>query len=118
MMSREQLEQRFDSLERQLLDLRHAVLGDDDAGGGEDRRADTLRAMRFLKAFYDAPDQRLRVEDARRAALDAGLSARALAGFYTGTPGALQPDGTWCVLTPSGKHWYEQNLADWMARSE
>jgi hypothetical protein len=115
MMSREELRRRFDSLERQLLELRQAVLGDDE---DEDSGADVGRALRFLKAFYDAPGRRLSTDEARRAAVAAGLSGRALAGFYAGTPGALQPEGDWCVLTPTGRQWYEENLADLMSRSE
>jgi hypothetical protein len=115
MMSREQLRQRFDSLERQLLELRQAVLGDDDV---EDTRGDVGRALHFLKVFYEAPGHRLGVDEARRAAATAGLSGRALAGFYAGSPGALQLDGDACVLTPAGRQWYEDNLASVMSRSE
>jgi len=114
MASREELKGRFDSLERQLIELRRVVLGQE----VEDSRDDMVRAMRFLKAFYDAPDRRLQVEDARRAATAAGLSPRALAGFYAGTHGALRSEGSWCVLTSSGVHWYEDHFANLMSGSE
>ena len=114
MSSHDELKSRFDKLERELIELRRAVLGDEANPTPEDM----LRAVRFLQAFYDAPDHRLQMEDAARAAAAAGLSPRALAGFYAGTPAALRPDGAWCVLTPSGQRWYEDNVATLMSRSE
>ena len=114
MMSREEIERRFDSLERELTELRRVAVGQE----VQDSRTDMVRALRFLKAFYNAPGHRLQAADARLAATDAGLSARALAGFYAGTRGALRAEGNWCVLTGSGKQWYEENLAYLMSESE
>jgi hypothetical protein len=114
MVSREELKNRFDSLERELLELRRAVLGDE----ADPTTEDLMRAVQFLQAFYNAPDHRLQLEEARRAAAAAGLSPRALAGFYAGTYGALRAEGAWCVLTPSGQQWYEDNVASLMSRSE
>ena len=114
MSSHDELKSRFDKLERELIELRRAVLGEE----AEPTAEDVMRAIRFLQAFYNAPDRRLQTEDARRAAVAAGLSPRALAGFYAGTPAALRPDGAWCVLTPSGQQWYEDNVASLMSRSE
>ena len=74
--------------------------------------------MGFLNAFYDAPGHRLQAEDARRAAIAAGLSGRALAGFYAGTHAGLRPEGTWCVLTSSGKQRYEEKLTYLMSETE
>ena len=114
MTSREELERRIDSLERELTELRRAAPGEE----VQDSRTDMVRALHFLKAFYNAPGHRLQAADARRAATAAGLSARALAGLYAGTDGALRAEGTWCVLTRSGKQWYEENLAYLMSESE
>jgi hypothetical protein len=85
---------------------------------GKDSMDDAFQAMQFLRAFYNAPDQRLCREDARRSAVAMGLGPRALDGLYAGAPGALRQDGNWYVLTPSGKQWYEENFAYWMSRSE
>ena len=114
MASRDELKHRFDNLERELLELRRAVLDEE----ADPTTEDMMRAVRFLQAFYNAPGRRLQMEDARRAAAAAGLSPRALAGFYAGTHGALRAEGAWCVLTPSGQQWYEDNVAGLMSRSE
>ena len=45
MLSREELKQRFDNLERQLAELRHTAVGAE----GEDSADHALRAMCFLK---------------------------------------------------------------------
>jgi hypothetical protein len=114
MASRDELQSRFDNLERQLIELRRVVLGEE----MEDSSNDMMRAMHFLKAFYAAPGHRLQAEDARSAAAIAGLGRRALAGFYAGKHAALRLEGNWCVLTSSGKQWYEDNLAYLLSRSE
>src|SRR5260370_23659228 len=95
------MERTIDSLRRQVAELRHEYLGE----GGNDS---TRRALRFLKAFYDAPGHRLVASDASLAATAAGYDARGTAGFYTGKNGSLVTDGSWRVLTNSGRDWYEQ----------
>jgi hypothetical protein len=114
MQSRDEIERRFNTLERELIELRRQTLGEEADGG----RTDITRALRLLKEFYETPGQRLQAEDARRAAIAAGLSPRALAGFYAGAQAVLKSEGNWCVLTPSGKQWYEDNFARWMSGSE
>ncbi len=102
------LERRFDAmqrnieaLQRQLGDLRTATLGDN----GDDA---TVRALKFLKAFYEASGHRLVASDASLAATAAGYDARGTAGFYTGKNGSLRAEGSWRVLTDSGREWFEQ----------
>src|SRR5438445_13535384 len=99
-----ELIERLDALEGELQRLRREVLGQEhDPSGG------ILRALRFLKAFYAAPDQRLFWDDATRAATDAGYDAARLAEFYTGAQPVLRSDGDWRLLTPNGKQWYEEH---------
>src|SRR5260370_42187084 len=78
------MERTIDSLRRQVAELRHETLGE----GGNDS---TRRALRFLKAFYDAPGHRLVASDASLAATAAGIDARGTAGFDNGKNGSLHP---------------------------
>ena len=54
MPSRNELIERLEALEQQLRDLRREVIGED-----SDPNARDFRALRFLKAFYDEPGQRI-----------------------------------------------------------
>jgi hypothetical protein len=113
MPSRNELIERLEALEQQLRDLRREVIGED-----SDPNARDFRALRFLKAFYDEPGQRILWDSATRAATEAGYDAAALAGFYTGTQPVLRSDGDWRVLTPAGKQWYEERALMLLSRSE
>lgn len=67
-----------------------------------------LRALKFLKPFYDAPGRSLHRDAARQAALDAGYDPRGTAGFYVGN-GSLVKVGDYRVLTDVGADWIERD---------
>src|SRR5207253_9149701 len=64
-----------------------------------DAGVDLVNAMGFLRPFYNAPGQRLRADDAIRAAAAAGLSPQAVARFYAGVHAPLRREGEWHLLT-------------------
>lgn len=68
----------------------------------------TLRGLRFLKPFYDAPGRSLHKTAASKAAKDAGYDPRGTAGFYVGN-GSLVKVGDYRVLTNVGATWLEEN---------
>jgi len=68
----------------------------------------TIRALRFLKAFYDAPGHSLHKDAANAAAKSAGYDPRGTAGFYVGN-GSLARIGDYRILTEVGQSWYEQH---------
>jgi hypothetical protein len=112
MLSREELEHRFDPRGERI---DRAAARCPRGGARQSDRHGASYAL--LKAFYNAAGHRLQVADARRAATAAGLSARALAAS---TPAHMERCERKApgVLTPSGKQWYEENLASLMSESE
>jgi hypothetical protein len=67
---------------------------------------DVLRALRFLGAFYVAPNHRLLPSAVSDAARQAGYDPRGTGGYYTGD-GCLRSDEDYRVLTPVGIDWFE-----------
>ena len=67
-----------------------------------------LRALKFLKAFYDAPGRALTAAQTSAAAKAAGYDPRGTAGFYVGN-GCLKRVDESRVLTQVGREWYEAN---------
>jgi hypothetical protein len=65
--------------------------------------------VKFLRPFYEAPDQRLLPSQARAAAIAAGYDPRGSAGFYSGNHPALKVEEDWRVLTDHGRKLYEEN---------
>ena len=96
------IQRNIEALQRQVTELRAHVLGDD-------KDSAIVRSLKFLRAFYDAPGQRLVASDASRAATAAGYDARGTAGYYTGRNGALRADGSWRILTDAGRELFERN---------
>ena len=68
----------------------------------------TLRGLKFLKPFYDAPGRSLHKTAASKAAKDAGYDPRGTAGFYVGN-GSLVKVGDYRVLTDVGATWFKEN---------
>jgi hypothetical protein len=67
---------------------------------------DVLRGLRFLGAFYVAPNHRLLPSDVSDAARQAGYDPRGTGGYYTGD-GCLRSDEDYRVLTQVGINWFE-----------
>ena len=78
-----------------------------------DEPDNVLRAVRYLKAFYDAPGWSLTAAQSRAAAVAAGYDPRGTAGFYVGTNASLKVVGKHRVLTEVGGEWYEANIVDY-----
>lgn len=72
----------------------------------------TLRGLKFLKVFYDAPGRSLHKSAASQAAKSAGYDPRGTAGFYVGN-GSLVKVGDYRVLTDVGADWYEKNASQY-----
>lgn len=67
-----------------------------------------LRMLRFLKHFYEAPDNRLHYAEAKKLAVQEGYKPQGIAGFYR-TPAKLRKDGDYRVLTDAGREMYLSN---------
>ena len=67
-----------------------------------------LRISRFLKHFYEAPDNRLHYAEVKRLAVQEGYKPQGIAGFYR-TPAKLRKDGDYRVLTDAGREMYLSN---------
>lgn len=78
------------------------------AGGGEPEFDANLRALRFLKAFVDAPANALTVDQTRDAAKAAGYDPRGVGGFYIGANASLRSVDQSRILTATGRGWYEE----------
>lgn len=67
-----------------------------------------LRILRYLKHFYEAPNNRLHYAEAKKLAVQEGYKPQGIAGFYR-TPAKLRKDGDYRVLTDAGREMYLSN---------
>lgn len=92
-----------------------AAVGADIVGvsvGGTDS---TLRMLKFLKVFYDAPGRALTKPQANAAAKAAGYDPRGTAGFHVGKNASLKTVDESRVLTKVGRQWYELHAPEYAA---
>jgi uncharacterized protein with ParB-like and HNH nuclease domain/alkylated DNA nucleotide flippase Atl1 len=66
------------------------------------------RWLRYIRHFYEAPDNRIGGVMAKELAVEEGYDPRGTAGFYQGEAAALAIDGDYRVLTEAGRRVYEQ----------
>lgn len=66
------------------------------------------RKLSYLKHFYEAPDNRLHCDEAKKLAVQEGYKPQGIAGFYR-TPAQLRKDGDYLVLTDAGRELYLSN---------
>lgn len=110
--------ERLDELAETVAEVRALIAGDEEptpapnvtpSAGATTPDIDwTLRGLKFLKPFYDAPGRSLHKSAASEAAKKAGYDPRGTAGFYVGN-GSLVKVGDYRVLTEVGATWFEDN---------
>jgi uncharacterized protein with ParB-like and HNH nuclease domain/alkylated DNA nucleotide flippase Atl1 len=67
------------------------------------------RWLRYIRHFYESPDGRLHMDDARKLAVSEGYDPRGVAGFYQGENAALSKQGSYRVLTQAGREYFEEH---------
>src|SRR5688500_8875538 len=103
MPTQDTLIERLDAILEQLQELRAAVADGTELGPTNGQGDElTLRRLRFLRPFYDAPGRSLHVDDVSELAREVGYDPRGTAGFYVGEGASLVSVDEMRVLTRAG----------------